>query len=531
MCGLTGFSGKKPYNKDLIKSLMLWNSLERGKDSTGIYTPKNGLVKTTDEAYKFLMDNSFKDDKMFIGHVRASTVGSKSVKNAHPFLENGVVLAHNGTLKNHWALCHKYGLSMQDYDVDSHVIDAILGKEQNFNVLKDIEGAAALLITNQKTPEFLYVFRNGERPLFRGVLDKDMYISSIKESLEYIGCANVIEFKENTVYTIKDGGIISTQKIKNTPFRWSNPSFGNNNAAKFIPLADLNKTWLKCNRTTYSFFNKPAELTNAKFYYVEDINVTDSAVLVNDNRGKAVWIPKYCFDFEDCLLSNGAWVIVLTDLSHTSDKTKSLFKKDDIVDIIKYYSSFNTVALMSTQDGGEYTVPTKFVRRLTKREEDAYTIDCLRNESCSNNLPILNNQPTFPFREHEMGIEFATEEYLNEEDALNPNPSPIITDGSNALEEEDITTEHENEGEEEEDDGYYDLMINSGEIAEALAELDETSEALLNYGAKNLPADKVNDFMLLINKLQERLLDCEERFCFSAEEIAEQNNEVVEETK
>jgi len=142
MCGLTGFSGKKKFNKDKVKSLMLWNSLERGKDSTGIYTPLNGLLKEADEAYKFLIKTKFEEDRLFIGHVRASTVGAKSKENAHPFMEENIILAHNGTLTNHWALCHKYKLSMQDYNVDSHVIAAILGKEKNFNVIKEIDGAA-----------------------------------------------------------------------------------------------------------------------------------------------------------------------------------------------------------------------------------------------------------------------------------------------------------------------------------------------------------------------------------------------------
>ena len=44
-CGLIGFSGKTNFDKEKINLLMLWNSFERGKDATGIYTPKNGLVK------------------------------------------------------------------------------------------------------------------------------------------------------------------------------------------------------------------------------------------------------------------------------------------------------------------------------------------------------------------------------------------------------------------------------------------------------------------------------------------------------
>ena len=53
-CGLIGYSGKKNFNKDKINLVMLWNSFERGRDSTGIYSPKNNLIKEADPAAKFL---------------------------------------------------------------------------------------------------------------------------------------------------------------------------------------------------------------------------------------------------------------------------------------------------------------------------------------------------------------------------------------------------------------------------------------------------------------------------------------------
>jgi len=42
MCGQLGYSGTKPFDIEKIKLLTLWNSLERGEDATGFYSPLNG---------------------------------------------------------------------------------------------------------------------------------------------------------------------------------------------------------------------------------------------------------------------------------------------------------------------------------------------------------------------------------------------------------------------------------------------------------------------------------------------------------
>ena len=57
MCGISGFSGKNTFNNDKIIQLMMWNAFERGMDATGVYSPKNKLLKTTDHAADFLTVN------------------------------------------------------------------------------------------------------------------------------------------------------------------------------------------------------------------------------------------------------------------------------------------------------------------------------------------------------------------------------------------------------------------------------------------------------------------------------------------
>src|SRR5574343_244013 len=159
MCGLVGFSGKSNFDLQTVKTIMLWNSFERGEDATGIYSPKNQIIKKAKHCKDFILDTPIEEDKLLIAHVRAKTIGLNVDKNAHPFMENNVVLAHNGTLKNHYALLRKYDLPFAQYDVDSHVMCGIMGKQNNFKVLSEIEGAAAVLIHNVETPDILYAYR------------------------------------------------------------------------------------------------------------------------------------------------------------------------------------------------------------------------------------------------------------------------------------------------------------------------------------------------------------------------------------
>ena len=71
MCGQLGYSGKTPCDIEKIKILLLWNSLERGEDSTGLYSPENGLIKTIKKGADFIIDNEIKPDLIMMAHARA----------------------------------------------------------------------------------------------------------------------------------------------------------------------------------------------------------------------------------------------------------------------------------------------------------------------------------------------------------------------------------------------------------------------------------------------------------------------------
>lgn len=224
-CGIIGMSGpsKSKFDINKLKTLFYINSLERGKDSVGYYTPKNGLKKIGEE-YKdhIKKSNNILDDitpdNVFIGHVRAATVGSKTIANAHPWEYENIVGLHNGTLRNfiytESSIGKIYGFTHTDYNVDSEILLKALDKDFNdlenngLPALEHYEGAAALLMYN-KNRDTIFACHDTERPLFYGYHGKIMYISSIEHTLSIIGCTDIKEFDVNTLYEIKNGVILN----------------------------------------------------------------------------------------------------------------------------------------------------------------------------------------------------------------------------------------------------------------------------------------------------------------------------------
>lgn len=222
-CGLAGFSGKRNFNGEKIKFLMYWNSIERGKDATGVFTPKSDIVKDNIKAESFInsarLTKKIVPDRLLIAHVRAKTVGANSVDNAHPFEYGNVVLAHNGTLENHLELAKMYSFDSKNFPVDSQILANCINintqHDDSIKVLEQYKGAAAILYYN-KNLNSLFCYHDSKRPLFYGYVNgTEMYISSIKESLEAIDCSSIEEFEINTLYQISEGEIIS--KTKYTP--------------------------------------------------------------------------------------------------------------------------------------------------------------------------------------------------------------------------------------------------------------------------------------------------------------------------
>lgn len=469
MCGLIGFSGKTNFNKEKINLLMLWNSFERGKDATGIYTPKNGLIKFAKQATDFLVDTPFEEDTLLIAHVRAKTIGVNTDKNAHPFNEDNVVLAHNGTLKNHFDLLRKYSLEWNKYDVDSHIICGVMAKEKNFKVLTEIDGAAAMLMHDKDNPKIMYVFRNGERDLFKGYCDGNLYISSIKKSLELIGCINIKEFKENYLYTIVDGLIQGTAKrIVNKPYNPPKPVHVNN----YVPSSDkLIGIMLQFDQ--YNQIRNLTNLTYKKEYKVIGFDKSKYTITIVDDFGENFTVPSHYFNRMDAYFTVNDRVKARCNIVLKADTSKIIIAKDEYCYITKDYMN-GYVELINLTTNQTYDLSKSFLKKLTSFE--IKVLDESKEESEQLNL-ALNFCEGY-------------DQFMKNVDTKSNNSN------INQEEEED---EDDLQTEEDDDEGYYDMSINEAKFIADLEGIKKSSEDLIDFINHSviIPDDEVINYKQL----------------------------------
>lgn len=181
MCGIFGMAGNGIYHKHLkaFRELGIVSQL-RGTDSSGVFqidtckfrdTEKKGFVHK--EATDFTNFNAkrhskdipvrnFMDDQMcnlYIGHVRAATVGNIVDENAHPFDFPFIVGAHNGTLVD---------LKYQHAEkTDSEMMFADINERGIEEVLPELARNSAFAISMYNRYENRMILtRNSQRPLW-----------------------------------------------------------------------------------------------------------------------------------------------------------------------------------------------------------------------------------------------------------------------------------------------------------------------------------------------------------------------------
>lgn len=343
-CGLIAYSGPDPFNIDIIKTLLYISSIERGTDSTGTYTPEDGVIKSISPGWQFSTSDDLKltPSTTFIGHVRAKTRGVVSEKNAHPFHRGNCILAHNGTLTNSYDLRMKYDLSFNDYDVDSDILCGSLAKAKNIDPIKEIEGAAALLIIDTEDPETLFIYRKGDtldanlRPLYRGSIGNNTYICSIKEALLLVNCTNVKEFKVDNMYTIKRGVYTKDPfKIKNKPYKHFTPIVTTNNSnnstsgVQSVPNKQAVGSYLRANTSFYvtNSNGDTLRIIENEYYLVTNCIAGYKYVIQNPLTLEEHNVYESRFIAAD-IIKDGNWVRPLEDDILTTGKHKTPCKKD-----------------------------------------------------------------------------------------------------------------------------------------------------------------------------------------------------------
>jgi len=173
MCGIVGYTGKKPVTEQLLDSLELLEY--RGYDSAGLATlnGENGRVKLRKCAGRVrdLRRLCKKDKKIAtcgIGHTRWATHGGVSDANAHPHRHGDVLLVHNGIIENYEELkdhfmLHKELKSQTDTEVVAAVLDRLYQGDPHEAIRRTVQylqGTFALVILFTDHPDVIYAIRN-----------------------------------------------------------------------------------------------------------------------------------------------------------------------------------------------------------------------------------------------------------------------------------------------------------------------------------------------------------------------------------
>lgn len=318
---------------------MYCNALERGMDATGLWSPLNKLDKSLLDGCTYSTLSTFKliPDTILMSHLRAATVGSKkNVHNAHPFHRGSYILQHNGTLYNHLDLADKYDLKISNFNVDSDIIAGCIEKCDNIKeILEQIDGPAAIIIHDLNYENRLYVFRNKERPLYRGRANSGMYMSSLLQPLKLVGISNIEEFKEDILYTVDSGKITNTVKIINKPYSKPKPKLDitvPSNYLKFkldhLPLS------IGCILRGAANYNIRFDdgiwvMKKDKYYYVDSVTNGMYFNVADIETGNINTIHYANFNLLDTI-KDGDFMIALNDVESLRTKDLILVKKGEI---------------------------------------------------------------------------------------------------------------------------------------------------------------------------------------------------------
>lgn len=230
-CGLFGIYGHK--DASMLTYMGLYALQHRGEESCGIVSSsgrriyqhkKMGVVA---DAFDSATLKKLKGP-LAIGHVRYSTTGSSTLKNAQPFVINhkrgAIAIAHNGNLTNSPGLRNRLERdgSIMQTSMDSELIMHLLvraranGIEESLvETLPKIRGAYSLVML---TKDLLIGARDtyGFRPLCIGKLDKCYVLASETCALDLIKAKYVRDVEPGEIVFINKDGLRSIKPFPPT---------------------------------------------------------------------------------------------------------------------------------------------------------------------------------------------------------------------------------------------------------------------------------------------------------------------------
>ena len=229
-CGIFAVSGSRAAAE--LTFLGLYALQHRGQESAGIVAIDDDGVAHSHKGMG-QVNEAFDDAIMrrlpgtvAIGHVRYSTQGSSSLRNAQPVLVNyrhgPMALAHNGTLTNATEIGERLsdeGAIFQT-DSDSEVVIHLIARsrrdspdQQVDDALSQLVGAFSLVLCVGRT---IYVARDprGFRPLVIGRLGDAAIVASETCALDIIGAEYERDVGPGEVLRIDDGVVTNLRPLE-----------------------------------------------------------------------------------------------------------------------------------------------------------------------------------------------------------------------------------------------------------------------------------------------------------------------------
>lgn len=208
MCGLFGWQlSPEAMNEgdvSVLATILAAHSDHRGNESWGVVMVTPGevptVIKNTGSIKKTCRIKNIIAPQV-IGHTRKATTGAISVKNAHPFLHDKIVGAHNGFIFDHTALNTEYN---REFEVDSQHLIAHIAEGKP---LEDLSGMGTVSYLNLDNPNVVLLGRGASSDLAIYGIGEDItkpigiVWCSIgywaKEALEMAGFSNIFNVNTN----------------------------------------------------------------------------------------------------------------------------------------------------------------------------------------------------------------------------------------------------------------------------------------------------------------------------------------------
>ncbi|MEM0950999.1 MAG: glutamine--fructose-6-phosphate transaminase (isomerizing) [Cyanobacteria bacterium P01_H01_bin.74] len=224
MCGIVGYLGSKSSVSLILESL---KHLEyRGYDSAGIAYLNDNILEVYKASGKLLnlekvlpelskSKKTSQEKTIGIGHIRWATHGAATDVNAHPHTgtRQEVAIVHNGIIENYYEIRQELSAKghqfVSETDTESIVqlLEHLAEDEPNFmavirKALQKLDGAYALGVISQKTPDHLYAARH-QAPLVVGIGEDEA------GKPEYIIASDAVAIVKHTnkLIYLKDGEI------------------------------------------------------------------------------------------------------------------------------------------------------------------------------------------------------------------------------------------------------------------------------------------------------------------------------------